>query len=275
MRLKNKIAIITGSGAGIGRATALRFVEEGAKVMVVDIDRDNAKQTAQMLQEAGGQAEYAQADVSDSKAVERVIEATVSTFGNIQILVNNAAAFVFGKIEDTTPEDWQKVLGVNIIGYANMVQTVLPHFRANGGGAIVNVASVSSYIAQPAFVPYNTSKGGIMQMTRCLALDLASENIRVNGVCPGAIFTQGSANHMKYIGISVEEGRKLFGQDSPMKRMGEPVEIANGILFLASDEASFVTGAHLVIDGGATIPLIWHRDQFGFDFQDWGRRGPR
>ena len=92
-----------------------------------------------------------------------------------------------------------------------------------------------------------------MQMTRCLALDLASENIRVNGVCPGAIFTQASANHMKYIGISVEEGRKLFGQDSPMKRMGEPVEIANGILFLASDEASFVTGAHLVIDGGATI----------------------
>ena len=253
MRLKNKIAIITGSGSGIGRATALRFVEEGAKVMVVDINRDNAKQTAQMLQEAGGQAEYAQADVSDSKAVERVIEATVSTFGNIQILVNNAAAFVFGKIEDTTQEDWQQVLGVNIIGYANMVQTVLPHFRANGGGAIVNVASVSSYIAQPAFVPYNTSKGGIMQMTRCLALDLASENIRVNGVCPGAIFTQGSANHMKYIGISVEEGRKLFGQDSPMKRMGEPVEIANGILFLASDEASFVTGAHLVIDGGATI----------------------
>ena len=108
MRLKNKIAIITGSGAGIGRATALRFVEEGAKVMVVDINRDNAKQTAQMLQEAGGQAEYTQADVSDSKAVERVIEATVSTFGNIQILVNNAAAFVFGKIEDTTPEDWQK-----------------------------------------------------------------------------------------------------------------------------------------------------------------------
>ena len=253
MRLKDKNAIITGSGAGIGKATALRFVEEGARVMVVDVNGEDAKKTAQMLRDAGGQAEYQQADVSDSKSVERVVQATISSFGSLQILVNNAAAFVFGKIEETTAKDWQKVLGVNIIGYANMVQAVLPHLRANGGGAIVNVASVSSFIAQPAFVPYNTSKGGIMQMTRCLALDLALENIRVNGVCPGAIFTQASENHMKYIGVSVEEGRRLFGQGSPMKRMGEPVEIANGILFLASDEASFVTGAHLVIDGGATI----------------------
>jgi NAD(P)-dependent dehydrogenase (short-subunit alcohol dehydrogenase family) len=253
MRLKNKNTIITGSGAGIGRATALRFAEEGAKVMIVDINGEDADKTARMLQKAGGQAEHQQADVSDPKAVERVVEATVSSFGSIQVLVNNAAAFVFGKIEETTAEDWQKVLGVNIIGYANMVQAVLPYLRANGAGAIVNVASVSSFIAQPAFVPYNTSKGGIMQMTRCLALDLAEDNIRVNGVCPGAIFTQGSADHMKFIGVSEAEGKKMFGQDAPMKRMGEPVEIANGILFLASDEASFVTGAHLVIDGGATI----------------------
>ncbi|MGA0341747.1 MAG: SDR family NAD(P)-dependent oxidoreductase, partial [bacterium] len=194
MRLKDKNAIITGSGAGIGKATALRFVEEGARVMVVDVNGEDAKKTAEMLRDAGGQAEYQQADVSDSKAVERVVQATISSFGSLQILVNNAAAFVFGKIEETTAEDWQKVLGVNIIGYANMVQAVLPHLRANGGGAIVNVASVSSFIAQPAFVPYNTSKGGIMQMTRCLALDLALENIRVNGVCPGSIFTQASEN---------------------------------------------------------------------------------
>ena len=174
MRLKDKNAIITGSGAGIGKATALRFVEEGAIVMVVDVNGEDAKKTAQMLRDVGGQAEYQQADVSDPKAIERVVQATISSFGSLQILVNNAAAFVFGKIEETTEKDWQKVLGVNIIGYANMVQAVLPHLRANGGGAIVNVASVSSFIAQPAFVPYNTSKGGIMQMTRCLALDLAS-----------------------------------------------------------------------------------------------------
>ncbi len=152
MRLKDKNAIITGSGAGIGKATALRFVEEGARVMVVDVNGEDAKKTAQMLRDAGGQAEYQQADVSDSKSVERVVQATISSFGSLQILVNNAAAFVFGKIEETTAKDWQKVLGVNIIGYANMVQAVLPHLRANGGGAIVNVASVSSFIAQPAFV---------------------------------------------------------------------------------------------------------------------------
>lgn len=253
MRLKGKNAIITGAGAGIGRATALRFVEEGARVWVVDQNAADGEETVALLRKAGGDAHFAQADVSDRSAVEQVVSNAMETLGSLQVLVNNAAAFVFGKIEDVTAEDWQKVLGVNIIGYANMVQAVLPHLRANGGGSIVNIASQSSFIAQPAFVPYNTSKGGVMQLTRCLALDLAPENIRVNGICPGSIFTQASANHMKYIGVSIEEGRKLFGQDSPMKRMGEPVEIANGVLFLASDEASFVTGAHLVIDGGATL----------------------
>ena len=121
MRLKDKNAIITGSGAGIGKATALRFVEEGARVMVVDVNGEDAKKTAQMLRDAGGQAEYQQADVSDPKAIERVVQATIVLWKS-QILVNNAAAFVFGKIEETTAEDWQKVLGVNIIGYANMVQ---------------------------------------------------------------------------------------------------------------------------------------------------------
>lgn len=253
MRLKGKNAIITGAGAGIGRATALRFVEEGARVWVVDQNAADGEETVALLRKAGGDAHFAQADVSDRSAVEQVVSNAMETLGSLQVLVNNAAAFVFGKIEDVTAEDWQKVLGVNIIGYANMVQAALPHLRANGGGSIVNIASQSSFIAQPAFVPYNTSKGGVMQLTRCLALDLAPENIRVNGICPGSIFTQASANHMKYIGVSIEEGRKLFGQDSPMKRMGEPVEIANGVLFLASDEASFVTGAHLVIDGGATL----------------------
>ena len=112
---------------------------------------------------------------------------------------------------------------------------------------------MSGFIAQPEFVPYNTSKGGVMQLTRCLAMDLADDRIRVNGVCPGPIYTQASERHMDFLGIDREEGRRLFGQDTLLKRMGEPVEIANGILFLASDEASFITGAHLVIDGGATI----------------------
>ena len=118
---------------------------------------------------------------------------------------------------------------------------------------IVNVASVSSFIAQPEFIPYNTSKGAVSQLTRCLAMDLAKFNIRVNAVCPGAIYTRASERHMDYMGIDYKNGRELFGQDAVMKRMGNPSEIANGVLFLASDEASFITGEHLIIDGGATL----------------------
>ncbi|MCY4454265.1 MAG: SDR family oxidoreductase [Immundisolibacterales bacterium] len=253
MRLTGKNAIVTGAGAGIGHATALRLAEEGARVMVADQDEESGRKTAEEIRRAGGEASSCRTDVSDAAAVERMVAQAVADFGSVNVLVNNAAAFVFGRVEEVSAADWAKVLGVNILGYTHTVRGVLPHMREIGGGAIVNVASQSGFVAQPGFVPYNTSKGGVMQLTRCLAMDLAADNIRVNGVCPGPIYTQASERHMDFIGIDREEGRRIFGQETLLKRMGEPVEIANGILFLASDEASFITGAHLVIDGGATI----------------------
>ena len=220
MRLKGKNAIVTGSGAGIGRATAIRFAEEGARVMVAELDEASGRKTVETIRQAGGEAWFHRTDAADAASVDAMVDAASANIGPVNTLVNNAAAFVFGRIEEVSADDWAKVLGVNVVGYANTARAVLPHMREAGGGAIVNVASMSGFIAQPEFVPYNTSKGGVMQLTRCLAMDLADDRIRVNGVCPGPIYTQASERHMDFLGIDREEGRRLFGQDTLLKRMG-------------------------------------------------------
>ena len=250
MRLGNKAAIVTGGSAGIGRAICERFAEEGARVAVADVDVDGGRETIRLVRQAGGEATFIKTDVSVESEVEAMVSAAVEAFGAVDVLVNDAAVFVFGAIEDVTGDDWQRVMGVNVIGAANTVKHTIPHMKAAGGGAIVNVASVSSFIAQPAFIPYNASKGALLQLTRCLALDLAPHNIRVNCVCPGSIRTAASERHRKFIGASVEEYHELSTEGAYLKRVGQPREVANGVLFLASDEASFITGTPLIIDGG-------------------------
>jgi NAD(P)-dependent dehydrogenase (short-subunit alcohol dehydrogenase family) len=231
----------------------VRFASEGARVTVAEIEVEAGEETVALITQAGGKAVFSLTDTSDAASVKATVAAAISAHGDIDLLVNNAAAFVFGGIEDVTPDDWARVFGVNVIGYANCVREVLPSMRRQNGGAIVNIASVSSFIAQPEFIPYNASKGAIAQLTRCLAMDLAKDNIRVNAVCPGSIKTRATDRHIESAGLDPEESYVEFGKDSLMKRMGEPEEIASGVLFLASDEASFMTGAHIVIDGGATI----------------------
>ncbi len=250
MRLENKAAIVTGGAAGIGRAICERFAEEGARVAVADVDVEGGQETLRLIQEAGGEATFLKTDVSVEAEVEETVAATVRAFGRIDVLVNDAAVFVFGAIENVTQDDWQRVMGVNLFGAANTVKHALPHMKAAGGGSIVNIASVSSLIAQPEFVPYSSSKGALLQLTRCLALDLAPHKIRVNCVCPGAIQTAASERHRNFFGFSTEEYDKLAADASYMKRVGQPHEIANAALFLASDEASFITGTPLVVDGG-------------------------
>ena len=253
MLLQNRVAIVTGSGNGIGRAIATRFAAEGAAVTVAELEEGPGGEIAEAIATSGGSAFFQQTDTADGGSVRAMVEATVERFGTVNLLVNNAAAFVFGNVEEVTDEDWDRVFGVNVIGYANTVRRCLPEFRRNGGGTVVNIASVSSFIAQPAFLPYNASKGAVAQLTRCLAMDLAGDNVRVNAICPGAVRTRATDRHIASLGLDPEAAYAEFAQDSLMKRMGKPEEIAAGALFLASDESSFMTGAHIVIDGGATI----------------------
>lgn len=252
MRLEGKVAIVTGGASGIGRAICELFVEEGARVVVADIDSEGGVQTVQSIKQAGRDAAFVQTDVSIEADVEKLVQEAVSAYGTVDILVNDAAVFVFGAIEDITDADWQRVMGVNVIGSAYCVKHVLPVMKAAGGGAIVNIASVSGFIAQPAFIPYNASKGALIQLTRCLALDLAPHNIRVNCVCPGSVLTPATERHRQFVNADREEFLAEAGSSNFMKRIADPREIAYGALFLASDESSFVTGTPLVMDGGAT-----------------------
>ena len=252
MRLENKVAIVTGGAAGIGRAICELFAQEGAKVVIGDIDSGGGRETVARIEDAGGSAKFVSTDVSQESETLRLVESAVSEYGAVNVLVNDAAAFVFGQVQDVTDADWQRVFGVNVLGPSYMVKHVLEAMREAGGGSIVNIASVSSFIAQPAFVPYNTSKGALLQLTRCLAMDLAPENIRVNCVCPGAILTQATELHREFTGEEREKFLSDAADSNFMKRFGQPKEIAYGALFLASDESSFMTGQPLIIDGGAT-----------------------
>ena len=238
-RLKDKVAIITGGAAGIGRATAELFAEEGAKVVVAD----------RVMPE--GEALFVETDISNEEDCRRVCDEAVRAFGRLDILVNNAAVFVLKGVEATV-DDWQRSLSVNLVGTALMSKYASEHMKQSGGGAIVNLGSISSFVAQPSFVTYSATKAAILQMTRNMAMDLAPFNIRVNCVCPGTIVTRATEEHMARVGMSKED---FFAAESPkylLKRVGEPREVAYPILFLASDEASFITGTHLMVDGGYT-----------------------
>ncbi len=253
MRLAEKVAIVTGGANGIGRAIAELFAAEGAAVAVADIETETGQEVAAHIAALGGRALFQTTDTSDPDATKAAVAATLDAFGRVDVLVNNAAAFVFGHVEEVTRADWDRVFGVNVIGYANMARDCLPAFRAVGQGAVVNIASVSSFIAQPGFIPYNASKGAVMQLTRCLAMDLAPDNVRVNAICPGEIRTRATDEHIASRGLDPEKAYEDFGKGALLKRMGRPEEIATVALFLASEDASFMTGAHVVVDGGLTI----------------------
>ena len=250
-RLKGKVAIVTGGAAGIGQATAILFAGEGAKLVIADVDEAAGAEIVTQIEGQGGQSVFVPTDVAHESDAQQVCEKAVNTFGKLDILVNNAAAFVLKGLEATLA-DWQRVLSVNVIGTALMSRYAVEKMKQAGGGAIVNLGSISSFVAQPSFVTYSATKAALVQMTRNMAMDLAPFNIRVNCVCPGTILTKASSNHMERVGMTLEEFIAEEGPKSLLGRVGQPREVANAILFLASDEASFITGTHLMVDGGYT-----------------------
>ncbi len=251
MRLPKKVAIITGGASGIGRATALRFSKEGASVAIFDRDSAKGNEVLNEIRSSGGRALFLPVDISQEDQVREATGRTVSEFGALHILVNNAAAFVFGSY-DVSDTDWEHVLAVNVRGSALCAKyAVEPMIRA-GSGSIVNVNSISGFIAQEKSLPYNTAKAALLGLNRCLAMDLAAHKIRVNAVAPGCIDTPQLRSDIARAGLTYEQDLAIEGPLHLLNRFGTPEEVANAILFLASDEASFITGTCLMVDGGYT-----------------------
>lgn len=257
-RLEGKKAFITGGAGCIGSVIVRRFVEEGAEVVFCDIDDDKGlKLAADIVTDTGVSEEvckYVHCDVTKEREVERILKDSFGEEGTLDILVNNAAVFLFGKVEELTEEIWDRAFATNVKGYAFTAKHAHAMLkRSQNGPNIVNMGSISSFVAQPGFVPYNTCKGAVLQMTRCMAMDMSSDGIRVNVVCPGVIDTAAVTNHALDLGRDREEVAQDLAALHLIPRLGKPVEVANATLFLASDEASFITGHPLMVDGGWSV----------------------
>ncbi|WP_342431200.1 SDR family oxidoreductase [Neobacillus sp. FSL H8-0543] len=243
MRLEKKVAIITGGGGGIGRATAIRFAKEGARVLVADIGEEAGIKTVQLIKEGGGEAEFVRVNMTKPEDVEHMVQKAVDTFGKLDILINNAGVkSEEKKIPDVSLEEWQEVFDINTTGVFLGMKYVIP--KMESGGSIVNTASIAGIKGQKLVAAYSASKSSVIALTKTAATEFGKKNIRVNAIAPGIIDTDMVADWKK------TNKWPVLSTANALNRIGKPEEIANTILFLASDESSFITGETIVIDGG-------------------------
>jgi len=249
MQLEGKVAIITGAATGIGRATALLFAGEGASVVIADVNEDDAQRTVANIEDEGGSARFVQADVSEAQDVQALMERAGEEMGGIDVIVNNAGAQRSGAVTEFEESEWDLLMRVNPRSCFLGAKYGVPHLRERGGGSIVNVSSLAGLKGGPGMTAYSASKGAIIAFTRALAEELAPDKIRANSVCPGWIDTPFNEPAIEFMGGRAQQ-EEMVQQTVPLKRQGTPEEIAPGILYLASDASSYVTGQELVIDGG-------------------------
>lgn len=255
-----KVVIVTGGAHGIGKATALEFAREGARVTIADINEEAGNATASQLNELGPGGLLVLADLANSTECHRVVTDTVAAFGGVDILFNNVgiqAPDAYFNVEDTSEALWDRIVGVNLKSYFLMSKYTIPEIRKRGGGAIINTASVQGLQSQKLVPSYAASKGGILSLTRQMSLDYAEENIRVLAVCPGTIDTQMVRAAAEHEPGNSDENVRRWGSMHPLGRTGSPQEIANVVLFLASDKASFMTGEYVLVDGGYMAMGAW------------------
>lgn len=251
-RFEGRTALVTGAGSGIGRAIAIRLAEEGAAVAVNDISVEAADQVAAEIAAMGAQAIAAPGDVGSEGAVKQIVSTAQQAFSRLNVLVNNAAVFVYGTVGEASASDWEAVFRVNVGGAALMSKYAMPLLKASEGGAIVNIASVGAIIGSSGMTPYGTSKAAMLGLTRCLAVEAAPDGVRVNAVCPGCIWTPALMRIMDGLDFDRAKGEEVWGESMLLKRFAEPEELAAAVAFLASDDASYITGTHLIVDGGLT-----------------------
>ncbi|HIM38275.1 MAG TPA: glucose 1-dehydrogenase, partial [Dehalococcoidia bacterium] len=247
-RLENKVALISGGARGMGAAEARMFAREGAKVVIGDVLEAEGRQVEAQINEAGGECVFVLLDVTQESQWQQAVETAVARFGKLDVLVNNAGIVLRGILEDTSAEDWDKVMDVNAKGVFLGTRAAISEMKKSGGGSIVNISSISGIVGQSDIQPvYNASKGAVRIFTKSAAIQYAKEGIRVNSVHPGSIDTPMAGDRLNDPGL-----QRQANERTPLGRTAHPDEVAYGVLFLASDESSFMTGSELVIDGGAT-----------------------